>query len=569
MTLLSSHEELMQRGLLCSFTEEMGHALFVSHQWVSYHHPDPDGKQFQVLQKALENLVSGTSRVILRPTEEMYFGRMKCPTAEDFKSQAIYIWYDYFSVPQGRDSRATDNRQMAIGCIASYCARSYFFVILCHAMPHAEQQTILTHKTWSDRGWCRLERMARALGREDGFVFRVEDTSTPTLCGRTILALHKAPGRGMFAYPDDKRWIAPVMVRLVRHKLQYYLHIKDMHRYRFLMSVQHHYLDGLDVQLVENLIPGFRSRIHPQVDPFGFRTAQYLHQMAFYKVTQIDLAGWTPLCYAAVKGDLDVVKSLLYSRADCQDAVKKGDVQKFLAPQLPVLSVAAGYQSNEVMELLLSSGANVNARDGFRGTALSLACLSNNWQGVRILFDAKIDPNIKALPGLHPFTVAACASSIQCMQEMCRHIPMDLKGSEGSDWSVKSCLFVAILNHLDAETTSYLIEASADINQQFSIPMREPLWWLFFNLQRGRHLSSPSSLTRLCYHHKRATPLMFCILAGQFEAAAVLLKAGARVDLRNARGKTAVDLLEDINDVPERLNMMLRDASDSDDFFSI
>ena len=42
-------------------------------------------------------------------------------------------------------------------------------------------------------------------------------------------------------------------------------------------------------------------------------------------------------------------------------------------------------------------------------------------------------------------------------------------------------------------------------------------------------------MSKVSYHHNGATPLMLAILTGKFSAASILLHAGARVDLRNAR----------------------------------
>ena len=85
------------------------------------------------------------------------------------------------------------------------------------------------------------------------------------------------------------------------------------------------------------------------------------------------------------------------------------------------------------------------------------------------------------------------------------------------------------------ETISLLINARADVNEQFRIPKREAGLWLFFNAFGLRHRVSPSRLTLLAYHHHDATPLMFSILSGYLEAASVLLAAGARVDILNYR----------------------------------
>ena len=69
-------------------------------------------------------------------------------------------------------------------------------------MSHTETDILLSYKTWSDRGWCRLERLARAVGHSTGFV---------TLLPLADLALYDPPGKGTFTVEDDKqKKIAPV-----------------------------------------------------------------------------------------------------------------------------------------------------------------------------------------------------------------------------------------------------------------------------------------------------------------------------------------------------------------------
>ena len=50
---------------------------------------------------------------------------------------------------------------------------------------------------------------------------------------------------------------------------------------------------------------------------------------------------------------------------------------------------------------------------------------------------------------------------------------------------------------------------------------------------------------------------MVAVICGQDEVSAALIAAGARLDLRNRRQKTALDLA-DANEVPEFLMKMLR-----------
>ena len=50
----------------------------------------------------------------------------------------------------------------------------------------------------------------------------------------------------------------------------------------------------------------------------------------------------------------------------------------------------------QVLQLLLASAANVNARCGHSCTALSWAAISDNAEAVQLLLDAKVDPLLKA-----------------------------------------------------------------------------------------------------------------------------------------------------------------------------
>jgi len=52
-----------EAGDLCIFHESLGRAMFVSHQWVTSKHPDPNFEQLQVLQETLKNMLSGAGKL--------------------------------------------------------------------------------------------------------------------------------------------------------------------------------------------------------------------------------------------------------------------------------------------------------------------------------------------------------------------------------------------------------------------------------------------------------------------------------------------------------------------------
>ena len=72
--------------------------IFVSHQWLSYAHPDPRGEQVEVLQEALRGVIDGTLQVTedtVSRTDDM---NLSANTRRHIANG--FIFFDYFSIPQ-------------------------------------------------------------------------------------------------------------------------------------------------------------------------------------------------------------------------------------------------------------------------------------------------------------------------------------------------------------------------------------------------------------------------------------------------------------------------------------
>ena len=534
MTRIQRHEELLEKGFLYPFEASIGRAMFVSHQWLSPTNPDPTFEQLEVLQQTMKGLLRGTSKVSLPPCDELIWGRVKCPTASDFKSTFIFLWFDYFCIPQGQ-ARAAD-RQLAIDSIPSYVAECYYFIILCPALKHQNGHTV-SFQTWSERGWCRMERMARDLLRNDGILIQVQVASRPIIVPANtggVGSASRAPGKGEFTVESDRGRIGRLVNRLLFHKLQFFLSIGDFHNYRFLFNMQQLCLEGLGVGRIEALVPGFLPEIDPSTDPEAFVVARFLHENGFEKVEDRDKAGWSPMCYAVLRNDPFLVKALVKSKANVNDRLSKTQKDALLPKKLPILLLAVAYHCNAAMSALLSARANVNISGALGENAMTSAACVNNHEAVRVLVEAKIDPTAKVFPGTSVFKCGCIYGSLLAMQEMRKYFPVNLRFS----------LHIGLAFFVDGPTISYLISAAADVNEQLDIPItRKGTWWSVLKALSLRHHVSPSALTYLAYHHRGATPLMFSIMTGKFEAASILLSHGARLDLRNSRGKTAEEIL--------------------------
>lgn len=554
MTSVQPYEELIEAESLRIFEESMGKAMFVSHQWVASEHPDPDLQQFPVLQQALKNLIAGQSKVQLPAGVELVLGRYyKCPTAADFNPEELYIWYDYCCCPQGNSPRAVLRRQQAIRMIPAFVSKSALFVILCPYIRTNDRT--LSYSTWKARGWCRLEYLSRHIARDDGCVITIKSESHATLAWNFI-GVVDSPGTGDFTIEEDRAQVGQVVLKMIWRKLHSYLKNGDRINYCFLSNVQHIYLKGFDLDPIESLIPGFDTDVDPCTDPDGFIVARFLHDNWFHGLADRDAAGWSPLCYAVLTGQVSLVSALLNCRADANEGLRKSKKQHHLTvkPPISVLSLATLFCNNQFLGLLLTARANINARDGSGGTALNSSALVDNAPAVRTLVEAKVDPLIKSFPNLHPFETACASSSVGVMKEM---LALDLPGI-----TLRYSLHGALFGNASSDCISFLIQASADVNEQVRYPRTSPLRIFLGGLSLLHHFS-PSSMTHVAYHHSGATPLMHGIWAGCFEGIPILLAAGARLDIPNDRGKTAADFLQLMN-VPD-----LGPVDSDDESFSI
>jgi ankyrin repeat protein len=143
-----------------------------------------------------------------------------------------------------------------------------------------------------------------------------------------------------------------------------------------------------------------------------------------------DAKGETPLMYAASVGSAEAMKLLLEHGADANvqnqfgstaliwSATDLAKVELLLAhganPNLaskrgrtPLLVAAMSDGSAPIVRLLVSKGADIQAKDFLKTTALKAAAFGNDTETVRLLLEAGLDPNAADLPGLTPLMMAA------------------------------------------------------------------------------------------------------------------------------------------------------------------
>ena len=262
MTEVRCHQQLLENGILTT-KGDSGKAMFLSHQWVSQQHPDPDGKQLKVFQDAMKNLLDVSTVPNYSAWAEImsvYLGRPRFATS-DLSETSLFVWYDYFSIPQytvTAQSRSVstnlyEDQRNGILSISAYIHRCEFLVVLCPLMKHATLPADVNYHSWAERGWCRLEAMARELSVKNGSVLVIEGPKQVMLSS-TWQSTFLAPGEGKFTVPDDREVVGKVLTDMLHKKLHDFLVKGDLCGYRLLLSRQHAWLRKCKVAPVPALL---------------------------------------------------------------------------------------------------------------------------------------------------------------------------------------------------------------------------------------------------------------------------------------------------------------------------
>ena len=129
------------------------------------------------------------------------------------------IWYDYFGVPQPSAAVAESDQHTdlsndmgkAVNSIPAYVeAADHFIVLAPDVEPPDGSGRYLDYFTWKGRGWCRMERAARALSTHGDSMLLLDRESTIVVIGCQDL-LYDPVGEGQFSVDADKERLQPVV----------------------------------------------------------------------------------------------------------------------------------------------------------------------------------------------------------------------------------------------------------------------------------------------------------------------------------------------------------------------
>jgi ankyrin repeat protein len=117
-------------------------------------------------------------------------------------------------------------------------------------------------------------------------------------------------------------------------------------------------------------------------------------------IMELDYVGKSPLHIAIEQDNLEMVELLLEYNANTEIPTSNREYPVHLASQL--------VNNENIMELLIDYGVNVNHQDDFGRTALHYAIMNGNITMMEMLIEAGADPNIRDENGrtpLHLYTM--------------------------------------------------------------------------------------------------------------------------------------------------------------------
>ncbi|MEN6386913.1 MAG: ankyrin repeat domain-containing protein [Phycisphaerales bacterium] len=308
----------------------------------------------------------------------------------------------------------------------------------------------------------------------------------------------------------------------------------------------------------------------------------------------VDHQGFTALMEAAKETDLTSLKYLIEAGADLEK--KDFDMQQTVLIRTCWFN---GEKPKSVIALLLKSGANVNAKDGYGETALmhNLALTDGNSLG--LLMEHGADLNIADDYSRNALTIAASECSVNTIKKLIGYKPdlnhkdkdgrnaiffatgnknieaidvfvkagVDISAIDNKGWN--ALLYAALGQKLDA--VKKLVELGLDINST------DKSGRTFFNLmaERGLDYKWPAKsyidmvdgFMKLGADINKSdqngvTPLMYAAAYGNYRAFEVLINAGADGSSKDTSGKTFKDHIGVLCSDKERADVIIEIAKE-------
>ena len=554
---LPKHEKLQAHGWLHR-REVSSYCMFVSHQWISVEHPDPEGEQQLVLQKCLKNICDGTINVENDPASQFFGLFEKLSKQQRARLREGYIWLDWVSIPQietfheddpddeiSKAKRERSARTFAysdpvrrrrtdqedyILSIPSFVQACQVFVALVPPLRHKDSGEVCDYRSWSTRGWCRSELWCKMmLGNQDMPVLVISSPYQAEFA-RPVNWVDCVPHEGAFSVASDKKVICNIFEQALSHQLSWLEHEDKSSLYRYFLARR------------ETLI-GKPKRSRTMVE--------FLEDFGYVSLAKSKRSNFSPVAAAALAGDCELLKLLLEAKCSM--------TKKFKAmPEVGIvgglttlhITVLQGWRSPQALKILLEARADPNL--SALGVPLLACCRTGH--DVELLVRHRADVCKRAWP-LKVSTIAL-ASGENTKPEVIAKL-LEFRASPngvpvGGLGITQPLSFVCVnagSNTHAIEIVKLLLEARADVNQQCSAS------GVFYALEVFHRSYLQVAPARSFFMEATAewstSPLGIASLIENGRLVHLFMEAKGDVNLKNSRGRTPLDLAksEDIRQI--------------------
>ena len=222
-----------------------------------------------------------------------------------------------------------------------------------------------------------------------------------------------------------------------------------------------------------------------------------------------------------------MVAGLLRHRADPNLRTAKDEPTLGVVLWTSPLDLAIMFRHNDVCRVLIEAGAR---QRGGLSPSMAFAAFSDNDAGINLLCAAGGNPlsrNILGIPSLlGAFGYGAC----KAQEEFLAQAHYDSR-------KLSEALHCAMIFRGGTAAAVYrLVSLRADVNFHYPLRSTSP-FGLVVGLKSLQHRwVKETKLSEYLYHFYGMTALMAAMFSAQYEGAAALIAAGAKLDLRNSRG---------------------------------
>ncbi|XP_019763189.1 ankyrin repeat and KH domain-containing protein 1 isoform X1 [Dendroctonus ponderosae] len=228
----------------------------------------------------------------------------------------------------------------------------------------------------------------------------------------------------------------------------------------------------------------------------------------------------TALTLACAGGHEELVELLISRGADIEHRDKKGFTPLILA-------ATAGHE--KVVEILLNHNADIEAQsERTKDTPLSLACSGGRYEVVELLLTRNANKEHRNVSDYTPLSLAASGGYVNIIKLLLSH-GAEINSRTGSKLGISPLMLAAMNGH--GAAVKLLLEMGSDINAQIETNRNTALTLACF---QGRHEVVALLLDRKANVEHRAktglTPLMEAASGGYVEVGRVLLDKGADVN---------------------------------------